>query len=108
VILQEHRALELLDHARRERIHGAHRSVDFADYRELVAAQARDEASLQLAATEAFGNALQELVADVMAQRIVDRLEIVQVQGQQHDARLDRAGAPQFFFQVSEQLPAIR
>ena len=47
--------------------------------RELVAAQSRDEAGGADAAAQAGGDGFEQLVADQMAERIVDALELVDV-----------------------------
>src|SRR6266700_3771611 len=52
------------------------------DDREFVTPQARHEIHLAHAATQPFGNSLQQLVTDKMPVRIVDLLELIEVEEQ--------------------------
>ena len=56
------------------------------DDHELVAAQARQQVGLAQRLRQRGGHALQQLVADTMAQRVVDVLEPVQIDEQHADA----------------------
>ena len=56
------------------------------DHHELVAAQAREQIGLAQRAGQRRGHPLQELVADAMAERVVDVLEAVEVDEQHADA----------------------
>ena len=56
------------------------------DHHELVAAQARQQVGLAQRARQRGRHALQELVADAMAERVVDVLEAVEVDEQHADA----------------------
>jgi len=53
---------------------------------ELVASQTRDRLILPDAGAKAIGGLLQERVADMMAEAVVDLLEIVDIEKQQTDA----------------------
>ena len=62
---------------------------------ELVAAETADGVAVADDAVEAGRNRLEELVADLVAHGVVDRLEIVQVDEQRRDRRVLAAGAGQ-------------
>ncbi len=86
-----------------------HDIVDVADIclndRELVATKPRDKIGLPDAAPEASGHDLQQLIADMMPERIVDALELVDVDIKQREL-LAPAGSPQFAFDLfAEQHP---
>ena len=59
---------------------------------ELVAADARDQVVLAEAGRQPGGHRLQQLVADGMAERIVDALELVEVEVEHGDALVVRQG----------------
>ena len=67
------------------------------DHRELVAAQPRDVIGIPDAAPDPRGHRLQEFVADVMSERIVDALELVDVDIEQCELTAP-AGSLQFAF----------
>ena len=66
------------------------------EHGELVAAQARREVARLQRAAQAPGDGLQQLVADRMAERVVDRLEVVEVEEE------DRVVAPARGEQLAE------
>ena len=53
---------------------------------ELVAAQARDGVGLARAAAQPLGHDLEQLVADGMAERIVDALEMIEIEAEHRQA----------------------
>ena len=53
---------------------------------ELVAAQARDRVGLARAAAQALADQFQQLVADRMAERVVDALELVEIEAEHRQA----------------------
>ena len=55
------------------------------DDRELIGVEAGDDIVLAQRRAQALGDAAQQLVADAVAERIVDRLEIVEVEHQHRD-----------------------
>ena len=59
-------------------------------HRELVAAEARDGVGRAHARAQALGDRDQQLVADRVAERVVDGLEVVEVDEQDGDGRLGR------------------
>ena len=62
------------------------RRVDvLAEDRELVAAEARDRVAGAQLAVQARADRAQQLVAGVVAERVVDDLQVVEVQEQQRD-----------------------
>ncbi len=75
---------------------------------EFVTTQARDGVGLAHALRQALGHMLQQMVADVVTQRVVDDLEMIQVYEHQRTV-LTRAGAVcEGFLQPVEQQLAIR
>ena len=75
------------------------------DHRELVAAEPRDEIGLPDAAPDAGRHGLQQFVADMMSERIVDALEFVDVDIKQCEL-LAAAGSLQLAFDLfAEQHP---
>ena len=56
------------------------------DHHELVAAEPREQVGLAQRVRQRRGDALQQLVADAMAERVVDVLEAVEVDEQHADA----------------------
>ena len=75
------------------------------DHRELVAAQPRDQVGLPDAAPDAVGHGLQQFVADMMPERVVDALELVDVDIEQREL-LAPAGSLQLAFDLfAEQHP---
>ena len=75
------------------------------DHRELVAAQPRDMIGLADAAPDAGGHGLQQFVADMMSERVVDALELVDVDIEQCEL-LAAAGSLQLAFDLfAEQHP---
>ena len=53
---------------------------------ELVATHAGNDVELARASSQAFADQLQQFVADVMAERIVDALELVEIETQHRQA----------------------
>ena len=72
----------------RHRLEGRMRGVETRqDHHELVAAQARNGIGLADGRGEALGHRLQQLVAGIVAERVVDALEMVEVEEQARDVR---------------------
>src|SRR5450756_2538753 len=67
------------------------------DHRELVAAEPGDVIGFPDAAPEAAGHRLQQFIADMMSERVVDALELVDVDIEQSEL-LAPAGRPQLAF----------
>ena len=55
-------------------------------HREFVAAQAREQAARAGSRAQPLGDALQHAIAEVVTERVVDRLEVVHVHEQQRQA----------------------
>ncbi len=106
----------LLDHARlldgvQHFLRGQHRAVDVGqrqDDRELVAAEARHGVGIAQHAADAPGHPLQDAIAGVMAQRVVDLLEAVQVEQQQRDGCSLAVGDPRRLLEAIVQERPVR
>ena len=77
---------------RRAQPAGGHRRLRLvgdagAEDRELVAAEARDQVALADRAAQALGDLDQQPVAGLVAEAVVDDLEVVEVEEQHRDAR---------------------
>ena len=87
---QPERRHERVAHARQHRHHLVRRLLRVEarqDHDELVAAQPRDGVRLAHRAGQPLRDRLQQLVAGVVAQRVVDALEVVEVEEQARDVR---------------------
>ena len=69
------------------------------DHRELLAAQPRHHIVIARHVLEAVGDRPQHLVADIVAMRVVDLLEMVEVEDHQPDRLLDAAELLEIFLQ---------
>ena len=92
-----HRALAHVDRAAQsgsDALHGRERGPRvgevLAQHHELVAAEATDRVGAPHAAREAPGDLAQHLVTDLVAERVVDQLEVIDV----HEHHRDRSAAP--------------
>src|SRR5690242_12350941 len=82
----------------RNELHDIGNAVDLGlDHRKLVAAKPRHQIGLPDAALQTFRHDLQEVVAHMMAERIVDALELVNVDVKQREL-LAPASPLQFTF----------
>ncbi len=75
---------------------------------ELVAAEARHQVALAHAAGEALGDVLQQQVAGLVAQRVVDQLEVVEVEEQQRELLVLARGVGEQRLHVLVELGAVR
>ncbi len=90
-------------------LRGIARVVEYQ--RELVAAQPRDDSGLAGDAAQALADLHKDAIAEVMAQRVVDGLEVVEIEEQYGDMRSGRticARGVEHFIQALEQLPSVR
>ena len=77
-------------------------------YRELLAAEARHHVVIAGEFHQAARDALEHLVADVMAMRVVDHLEVIEVEDHHSDGFADLAERPQIFdHRVVEVSPVV-
>ncbi len=97
---------EPLDHLAREHGDGGRLAIAAEQHDgEFVAAQSRDRVVLGDAAGETPGDLLQQHVADRMAQRIVDVLEVVEIEAE-HRHLIVAPNEPQGLFELfAEQRP---
>ena len=79
----------------------------FQHHHEFVAAQARHGVALAHAGGQALGDLLQQQVADVVAEGVVERLEVVQVDEQQCAISSAAGAGRQRLLQPVEQQPAV-
>jgi len=77
-------------------------------HRELVSAEARDEVALAQDAAEAGRNVLQQSVADVVAHRVVDVLEPVEIDQRERDGLAGASRGLHHLGQAVVQKGAIR
>ena len=75
---------------------------------ELVAAEAPDRVGLAHDRVEPRGDRAQQIVAGGVAQRVVDRLEVVEIDEQRGDRRLLAAGADQHLLEAVEDQRPVR
>jgi hypothetical protein len=90
-----HRLLQHVEQAPRQRV-DVGRPIGIGEHqqRELVAAQSRHQVVGTPAGEQARGHGLQQLVAGGVSQRVVDQLEVVEIQRQQrHEAAPRQRGA---------------
>ena len=79
----------------------------FGDDHELVAAEAPERVDVAHDAVQARGDRPQQLVADAVAERVVDRLEVVEVDEQRGHGRLAAARAHQHLLDAVEDQRAV-
>ena len=77
------------------------------DHNELVAAEAPEGVSVADDALEPRGHCTQQFVADAMAERVVDALEVVDVDEQRRDRRLAADGACEHLLDAIEYQRAV-
>ena len=83
------------------------RLLAFEDHGELVAAQARQGAALVQAVFQALRHGADQQVADVVAEAVVDVLEVVQIDAQQRAAAAFTFGAGQRLLDALAQQQAV-
>ena len=101
--------MKLFEHLRAQVLDVADTLDVFAHDSELIAAEARTERlAEQPVQTQAFAHCLQHAIAESMAEAVVDRLEVVEVDRQQREPRIVDFGAVDGGIQMHEQLAAVR
>jgi len=103
------RAMELLDNLRAHGFDVLDRRHVLAHDREFVTAEARAERlAEQPVQPQPLAHGLQHAIAERVAEAVVDRLEVVEIDRQQREPGIVRLRALDRRFQVHEQLAAIR
>ncbi len=89
--------------------------LDFLDrlhilqqHREFIAAETGEHAIVADRRVQAIGDALQHAVPEVVAQRVVDRFEVVHVQEQQRESLSGGGGSTQRAAKMRGKLAAVR
>jgi hypothetical protein len=77
------------------------------EHHELVSAQARDDSRVAQRALQPAGELTQDIVTDVMSERVVDLLEAIDVDEQQSDGLTPGARDPQSRLELLEEVPTI-
>ena len=106
--IDDDRPLEEADQAARAPLDLVDRARVGEDQRELVAAQSRDEARFAAHLPQSFADAHQHTVAELVAEAVVDRLEVVEIEEQHRELSATAGGRHDHLVQPREELTAVR